>query len=109
MCIRDSIVVRQEHHLEHATNRQVVIDHARNAMDELDDQLGLIIVCRGLAGEDFYARNEVPRGMRANVVIKRYRLEDIEKLALILVESFDLDVEQGVRINLDEQSVGNEP
>ena len=38
-------------------------------------------------------------GMRADRVVERDRLDDVEQLALVFVDALDLDVEQRVRID----------
>ena len=62
---------------------------------ELDDQLGVVIARRRLAGEEFDARHPVQLGMRADLVVERHGLDDVEQLALVFVDALDLDVEHG--------------
>ena len=72
---------------------------------ELDDQLGVPVARRRLAGEDLDPRHPVPLRMRADRVIERDRLEDVEELALVFVDALDLDVEQRVGSTRDAQPV----
>ena len=60
-----------------------------------------MIAGRGLAGEDLHARRPVPFRVRADLIVQRHRLDEIEQLALVFVDALDLHVEQGVRIDAD--------
>ena len=91
------IVVRHEHHLQQAAHRRVVVDDPRDVVDQLDDQLGLHVARRRLAGEDLHPRHPVALGMGADRVVERDRLEDVEQLALVFVDALDLHVEQRAR------------
>ena len=69
------------------------------SIGELDDQLGLRVARRRLAGEDLHARHEVDRRIGADGVVARDRLENVEQLALVFVDALDLHVEQRVGID----------
>ena len=66
----------------------------RDVVGELDDQLGVVIARRRLAAEELHARHPVALRMRADLVVERDRLDDVEQLALVFVDALDLDVEQ---------------
>src|SRR5690606_2243572 len=53
------VVVGQEDHLELAAQGGVVVDGAGDVVGQLDDQLGLVIAGRRLAGEDLHPRHPV--------------------------------------------------
>ena len=95
------IVVGNEHHLQQPAQRRVVVDHVRHVVDQLDDQLGAAIAGGRLAGEDLHPRHPVRGRPRAHVVVQRDRLQDIEQLALVLVDALDVHVEQRIGIQLD--------
>ena len=46
--------------------------------------------------------------MGVNLVVERNRLKDVEKLALVLMNALDLNVEERTRIDLDEKPVGDD-
>src|SRR6202044_2736503 len=48
------IVVGEERDLQASGDHGIVVDDFGDVVDQLDDQLGVAIAGRGLAGEDFY-------------------------------------------------------
>ncbi|KAF1853432.1 hypothetical protein Lal_00041062 [Lupinus albus] len=101
-------VVRQEHHLQAARHLGVVVHRPRHVGGELDDQLRLDVARRRLAGEDLDAGRPVPVRLGLDRLIERHRLEDIEQLALVLVDALHLHIEERVGIDVDSRPVGDD-
>mmetsp|Transcript_15458 Transcript_15458/g.26591 ORF Transcript_15458/g.26591 Transcript_15458/m.26591 type:complete len:531 (+) Transcript_15458:357-1949(+) len=105
------IVVGDEDHLEQIANGRVRIHDGADGVDELDDALGHHVRWGGFATEDAHARNDVCALIRAGVldrVVSVDDTEDVEELALVLVNTLHLDVEQGVAVHLHPASPLNE-
>ena len=58
-----------------------------------------MIARRRLAAEQLDARHPVAFGVRADLVIERHRLDDVEQLPLIFMDALDLDVEHRRRVD----------
>jgi hypothetical protein len=101
------VVVGEKDDLELAAHRRIRVDGPRHVDREFDDELGLLIARRRLAREHFYARREVGGRVGSDFVVARHRLEDVEKLSLIFMDAFDLNVEQRVRIDPLVQDLGD--
>ena len=96
------IVVGQEHDPQTVARDRIIVDHPGDLVDQLDDQLGLGVARGRLAGEDFDARDPVPRRVIAHRAIDGDRLQDVEQLALVFMDALDLHVEQ--RIGIEPQA-----
>jgi hypothetical protein len=90
---RTHAVIRQEDNLQEAAHRRVAIDDLGDVVDQLDDQLGRLIAGRSLAGEDPDLRHPIAARLRAHCVVQRNRFEEVQQLALVLVDSLDLNIE----------------
>ena len=93
------IVVRQEHDLQPAAHLGVGVDDLGDVVGELDDQLGALVAGRGLAGEYLDPRRPIAVRLQPDGEIERDRFQDVEKLALVFVDSLDLHVEHRRRID----------
>ena len=93
------IIVRQERDLEPAGDHRVVVDDLGDVVDELDDQLGIAIARRRLAGENFHPRHPVLLRLVLHRLVQRDGLEDVEQLTLVFVDALDLHVKQRIRKN----------
>ena len=102
------VVVGDEDDAQHAADRRVGVDHPRHVVGELYDQLGVVVGRRRLAGEELHPRGPVPLRVRADLVVERHRLDDVEELALVLVDALDLDVEDGVGVEPEPHAVAHE-
>ena len=74
-------VIRHEHHLEPVADHRVLVHHARDVVDELDDQLGALVTAGRLAGEDLHARHMLAVRLRADLLVQRDGFQDIEQSA----------------------------
>src|SRR6201999_2840454 len=95
------IVVGKERDLQACGDDRIVVDDFGDVVDQLDDQFGIAITCRRLAGEDLDARHPVALRIILDRVVERDRFHDVEQLPLVFVDVLDLHVEQGGRIDLD--------
>ena len=102
------VVVGDEHHAQDVAHRRVRVDDAGDVVRQFDDELGVVIGRRRLAGEELHPRRPVPFRVRADLVVERHRLDDVEELALVLVDALDLDVEDRVRVEPQSHAVADE-
>ena len=94
-------VVRQEDHLEPVVDPGVGVDPGGNGIDGLDDVLGQVVAGRGLGGEDEDAGRDVGLRVLEEAAVEGQDMEQVEMLALVLVEALDLDVKEGGRVHVD--------
>ncbi len=90
------LVIGIEHEAQSAVHFRVRINHSGNVVDRLDDVLGHHVTGRSLAADDDRARHEVIAVAAADAVIQVDRMQQVEQLALVLVDAFDLYIEQHV-------------
>ena len=88
------IVVGEEDDLQPSADIGIVVDDFGDIVDQLDDQLGVAIARRRLAGEDFHPRHPVALRFVLDRLVQRDRLDDVEQLPFVFVDALDLDVEQ---------------
>ena len=92
------VEVRQEHHLENLRDERVLIDGPRDAVDQLYDQLGHAVSGSRLAAED--DRSGGCRGARGTpqLVVDSDQVQNVQVLALVLVQPLHRYIEHRVRI-----------
>ena len=100
------VVVGNEHDLDPAGHVGVGIDHGRDRVDQLDDALGLLVARRGLGAEDDRAGRHGGGRVCLDPVVHGDDVEQLEELALVLVQPLDHDVEQ--RSGIDDDAGGGE-
>ncbi|MNC09182.1 hypothetical protein D3C75_568010 [compost metagenome] len=67
------------------------------------------MITRGrLAGEDFHPWHPVDFRLRANRLVQRHGVHQVEQLAFVLVDSLDLHVEHRRRVDRHAQSLMNQ-
>mmetsp|Transcript_33260 Transcript_33260/g.51758 ORF Transcript_33260/g.51758 Transcript_33260/m.51758 type:complete len:207 (-) Transcript_33260:643-1263(-) len=100
------LVVGDEDELEIILGIRVGVDHGSNGIAECNNSLRDVVSSGSLASNedslllDFLA---VSRAHALQPLIPMDNLEDVEELPLVLVNTFDLDVEHGRRVDLDVQ------
>eukprot|EP00047_Mylnosiga_fluctuans_P003292 m.228426 g.228426 ORF g.228426 m.228426 type:complete len:867 (+) comp11740_c0_seq1:45-2645(+) len=99
-------VVLEEDDLEPAAHIGVGVDDVGDGCDQLDDHLGHVVPGRGLAANQDSAGHEVAAGVLLHAVVEGDDVQDVEQLALVLVQALDLDVEERVRVDLDAVLLG---
>ncbi|MNP37897.1 hypothetical protein D3C76_1313730 [compost metagenome] len=64
-----------------------------------------MVTGRSLAGEDLHPRYPVGAGVVAYGLIKRHGVQQVEQLALVLVDALDLHIEQRFGVHRDTNAV----
>jgi len=95
------IVIGNEHHFEQLTHGWIGIDPAGDIIGQFDDEFGRVIGGRCLAAKNLHPRHPVAFGMAADLIVKRHCLNQVQKLAFVFVDAFDLHIEQSIRIKPD--------
>ena len=95
------VVVLHVDDLEPALDIGIVVDKIREGADETDYLLRHEVAARRFCAEDIGVGREIARGIRLYREIFREDVERVEMLALILVQALDLNVKDGVRVELD--------
>ena len=98
-CARLTLYSGRKKTLSLSPTSRIDVDHGRDVVDQLDDQLGQRIGRRGLAGEEEGARRHVERRVVAQAIVEDDDVQHIEQLPLVFVDAFDLAVEDGVGID----------
>ena len=100
------VVVGNEHDLDPAGHVGVGVDHGGDRVDQLDDALGLLVARRGLGAEDDRAGRHGGGRVCLDPVVHGHDVEQLEDLALVLVQPLDHDVEQ--RGGIDDDAGGGQ-
>ena len=89
--------------LTHLRDHGIVVDNVGDGVDEADDLLGKEVALRRLTREDEGRRAQLKGGIIVDSLAQGHDLHDVEQLALVGVEAFDLDVKdhRGVKQELD--------
>ncbi len=74
--------------------RLSLLMHSADGIDGLDDALGHVVARRGFRGEDEDPRSDIEPWILQEPAVERQDVEQIEVLALVLVEALDLHVEE---------------
>ena len=97
---RGHVVVVDEDHLDARVDLLVIVDEVGDGIDEFDDGLGPHVPGSGFGTED----EDALGGLQVRVLLEsEVEVEDVqgvEQLAFVLVQPLDLDVEDGLGINL---------
>ena len=96
-----------EDDLDTAVDVLVVVDQASHLVDEFDDRLGTDVARSGLGAEDEDALRDVEGRVVLETEVQIQHVEGVEQLALVLVQTLDLNVEDGIRIDLDAFALGH--
>ena len=91
-------VVRNEHHLQLVADIRIVVDHLRHIVDEVNDVLRHVVGGRRLTGKDLHTRHPLRRRIGLDAVVVRNDVQHVHQLALVLVNTLDLHVEQRFRV-----------
>ena len=99
MLCRGDVVVLNEGDLQATVHVRIVVDLVRDSVDELNDGLRANVAWGGLGTEDEHARWHVQRWVFLDAVVEIQDVERVEKLALVLVQTLNLGIEDGVRVH----------
>ena len=90
------VVVGKEDNLEQVADFRIAVDDTSNGVDQLNDDLRRVIAGRSLASNHDDSGLEVARSLCLRRVLDHEvamdHVEDVEKLALVLMYTLDLDV-----------------
>jgi hypothetical protein len=105
------VVIRDEHNLQQITNILVVVDHIPNFVDEVNNRLGHPVAWCSLSSKDGNLGHHLLalfscHGLDLQVSVNAAK--DIELLALVLVNTLNLNVKQRSRVDLDSSGLENE-
>ncbi len=87
-------VVRREHDPQAAVDVGIVVDHIGDTVDEPDDEFGHVIGGRRLGAENKASRHNIHLRIGLDPLVQHDDVHDVEQLSLVLVKSFDLDIEE---------------
>ena len=104
---RGDVVVVDEDDLDRLGDHGVVVDELSDGVDELDDGLGPDVAGGGLGTEDEDALGHLQRRVLLHPEVQVQDVQGVEELALVLVQALDLDVEDGVRVDLHALASGH--
>jgi len=93
------VVFRQKQHFQAPPHSAIVVDDARSAIDERDDQLGKVIRGSRLARKEKRVRHHLTARIAEQAVVEHEDVKHVEQLALVLVDTLDLAVEDRVGIH----------
>uniref|UniRef100_A0A1Y1L8Q7 Uncharacterized protein n=1 Tax=Photinus pyralis TaxID=7054 RepID=A0A1Y1L8Q7_PHOPY len=102
------VIILQENNLEQVTNILVLIHHRADRVDQVDNLLGHPISRRSFTAKDTHARQLLltlvgRHGLEAQILMNNAK--DVQLLTLILVDTLDLHVKQGGRVDNNASSV----
>ena len=92
------LVILNKHNLNLAVNRRIVVDNVRHAVNQLNGQLGNLIACGSLSAKNKCPWVELHIRMRLELVIQVHHMEDVQQLALVLMQALHLHVKNGARV-----------
>ena len=99
MLCRGDVVILNEGDLQATVHVRIVVDLVRDSVDELNDGLRANVAGSGLGTEDEHARWHVQRWVFLDAVVEIEDVERVEKLALVLVQTLNLGIEDGVWVH----------
>ena len=80
---------------------RIAVDHLGHLADQGDDALGHEVARRRLAADQYAAGSPVRVLAILQAGVEVDHMEDVEELALVFVDALHLDVEQGIRVEVD--------
>ena len=90
------VVVRKENNLEQVANLRIAIDDTSDGVDQLNDDLGRVVAWRSFASYHDDSGLEIAHSLCLRRVLDHEvamdHVEDVEKLAFVLMYTLDLDV-----------------
>lgn len=98
------VVVLEEDDLEQVTNLLVLVDDSANVVDQVNDLLGHPVAGSSLSTKDGDARRHLLAVLGRHGLERQVSVDDakdVHLLALVLVDSLDLDVEERGGIDTD--------
>ena len=93
--------VFNEYDLHHILDALIVIDLLRDRIDETHRLLCNIIAWRSLAAKEIRCWQRAVSRIILQAMILIHDMQDIHDLSLVRMDALDLDIELGIRIDLD--------
>jgi hypothetical protein len=85
--------------LQPAAHQRVGVDGFADGVNELDDELGHAIAGRGFAAEDEGSGHHLRVGVALDALEQGEDVQELQVLALVLVQALDQHIEHGVGID----------
>ena len=85
-----------------------MVDGARDVIGQFDDEFGLLITGRRFAGKDFHTRHPAVTRLGTDCLIQRHGVQQVQQLALVLVDTFDLHIEHGFGVDHNAEALINQ-
>ena len=95
------LVVLEEYDLQLVAYCRIVVDHLGDGVDQLDGLFRYCVARCGLGAEDKGARNEIHIRIVLQLVIQADDVQNVQHLALVLVQTLNLYVKDGVHVDFD--------
>ena len=95
------LVVLEEYDLQLVAYCRIVVDHLGDGVDQLDGLFRYCVARCGLGAEDKGARNEIHIRIVLQLVVQADNVQNVQHLALVLVQTLNLYVEDGVHVDFD--------
>ncbi|MNZ97552.1 hypothetical protein D3C78_1167950 [compost metagenome] len=87
-------VVRDKDDLQFVANLRIVVDHFCDIIDEVNDVFCHVVRRGGFSGKNIHARHPFGRRVGLNAVVARNHMQHVHQLTFVLVDTFNLHVEQ---------------
>ena len=92
-------VVRDKDHFQLIADIGIVVDHLRDIVDKVNNVLRHVVSRGGFTGKDIDARHPLRRRIGLDPVIAGDDMQHIHQLTFVLMNTFDLHIEQRFRVN----------
>ena len=96
-------VIRDVNNFNQVADTGVIVDDFGNVVNQSDDFLRHVIGGSGFTGKDEHARLPIKIGVFQDFVVAVNNVHHVQCLTLVLVDTFDLNVEKCIGVNFDVQ------
>ncbi|CAH0326536.1 hypothetical protein SRABI106_04689 [Rahnella aquatilis] len=91
-------VIRNKHHFDAVTHQRIVIHFFRDFVDGIDDVFRQVITRCRFRAEQEHTRHHVHFRVITQLTVQRQNVQQIQMLAFVFMQTFDLYVENGIRV-----------
>ena len=98
---RRNTIIRQEHHLQLVANQRIVVDHVSHFVDRKDNVFRQVVAWCCFRAEEEDARYAISLRVFTNFFVQRQNMQQIQVLAFVLMQTFDLNIENRLWIDLN--------
>ena len=99
--------VGEKDYFQPSPRQRVTVDDLADGVNELDDELGHAVAGGGFSAKDKGARHNLGRRIAVDALEQGNDMQDLQMLALVLVQSLDQHIEHGCRIGSDGEAILN--